>query len=1007
MKKGSFLTVILTSCLTVLLGLGTPTSTLAKTVPPGADNTNRLKNPMALLQPVVLPDVPNISDATFFDVDAGSTFVCGIHDKDRTLQCWGRNDQGQLSPPSGRFTSLSLGQDHGCAIREKTHDLACWGETDAFGTAENMKGRYHAVSSGDQHTCAIRSNGKLVCWGQNDMGQLEAPSGSFKSVAAWAGHTCAISRGGKLACWGDPLFVGQSLPKGTFKQVVTGRLFGCAIRRGNGAPVCWGNNLDGQNDPPPGVFRQLAAGNFHACGITQGHKVYCQGEDAFGQVAWAKQAEPNLKKVVAGGEVSCALSLEGQLNCHGSYAHNKLLFENAYSKTGQIQSGSDGVQPRFLSFVLDLVGPVVALTGTTLVNYGKSVDKKASKQLEGKFANWQSGLAGVGLLVGAIIGGGAAGPSPELLAIEALQKDVEALKNAVAEVDKSLFDLATLNQTMHCDNQVNSISNDIAAIKTVKEAYQVLYNTRIAPTITSAADPNKTTPVADVIQGPGGINEFMATHYANLQTAINHLQLETAATPAVVACRGKSITTHINSNPQHPFDDRNIYKVVYQILGDIIAWQVEGLQMRLDMNLFKALQELKDPNILPDQPVVKMDITQLDGICGMIFDNRSNPNRRYAAAYTYCQENDKAIEDTYVSLVKEVENAGAPYSDETLMVSLAGGLWAKIDWPDAVKNNATNWLWLRDINLIPNNHWMFHGITTKGVGSWNTVLTNTLFDYYRYYGGGWDLTGITIDLQSVWHSDAQAWLDVFESTDARRAANNVKGTNDLIKDMSTQWTDQFGTPSGTPLFKNVQGRVFWLTGQTFEWNYAAMAPPRSTSNPWNFTEGSCSFITRQSEPARCFAGSEFGRVCGVEDEIKLFQLENTIVFTTPTCYTNGKLDIFTSKPGYWTSQVGTAKMEVIWQGGGDSRIKELVTITGSWFTQQPDKQLDMIPVLDLTNRICLSRKLKNGAPRTPTLPVAGGTYPAMPTRCGSDMDEVIDYLVPRPELPDVSTLLNR
>ena len=50
----------------------------------------------------------------WLQVDAGTNWTCGS-DEDNELRCWGAVDTF-LEPPSGAFTSLSIGTNHGCAL---------------------------------------------------------------------------------------------------------------------------------------------------------------------------------------------------------------------------------------------------------------------------------------------------------------------------------------------------------------------------------------------------------------------------------------------------------------------------------------------------------------------------------------------------------------------------------------------------------------------------------------------------------------------------------------------------------------------------------------------------------------------------------------------------------------------------------------------------------------------------------------------------------------------------
>src|SRR5205814_4821394 len=50
----------------------------------------------------------------------------------------------------------------------------------------------------------VRSDGTVVAWGLDDLGQTDVPSGlsNVIAVAASAGHSLALKSGGKVAAWG-------------------------------------------------------------------------------------------------------------------------------------------------------------------------------------------------------------------------------------------------------------------------------------------------------------------------------------------------------------------------------------------------------------------------------------------------------------------------------------------------------------------------------------------------------------------------------------------------------------------------------------------------------------------------------------------------------------------------------------------------------------------------------------------------------------------------------------
>jgi hypothetical protein len=43
------------------------------------------------------------------------------------LECWGYDDHGQSTPPSGSFESVSAGGSHACGVNS-SGSLECWGK---------------------------------------------------------------------------------------------------------------------------------------------------------------------------------------------------------------------------------------------------------------------------------------------------------------------------------------------------------------------------------------------------------------------------------------------------------------------------------------------------------------------------------------------------------------------------------------------------------------------------------------------------------------------------------------------------------------------------------------------------------------------------------------------------------------------------------------------------------------------------------------------------------------
>ncbi len=158
------------------------------------------------------------------------------------VQCWGDNGSGQLgdgttinrSDPvpaatlSSGVVAIAAGGYHTCALTT-SGGVLCWGYN-AYGQLGNgtttdslvptavtgLSSGVSAISAGDEHTCALTNAGAVLCWGDNQSGQLgsgtttNSPvpvpvaglSSGVATIAAGGFHTCALSSAGDVLCWG-------------------------------------------------------------------------------------------------------------------------------------------------------------------------------------------------------------------------------------------------------------------------------------------------------------------------------------------------------------------------------------------------------------------------------------------------------------------------------------------------------------------------------------------------------------------------------------------------------------------------------------------------------------------------------------------------------------------------------------------------------------------------------------------------------------------------------------
>ncbi|CAN7499354.1 fibronectin type III domain-containing protein [Acidovorax sp. LjRoot66] len=282
------------------------------------------------------------------------------------VRCWGNNGFGQLGDGSSTNNStpqpvtgltsgvaaIAAGTYHNCALTN-AGAVQCWGRNNEgqLGDGSTTDKRtpqpvtglasgVAAIAAGENHSCALTTAGAVQCWGDNSFGQLGDGSttdkttpqtvtglaGGVAAIAAEGNHTCALTTAGAVQCWGrnayGQLGDGSTTDKST-PQPVTGLASGvAAIAAGGyhtcalttaGALQCWGRNNQGQlgdgsttdkSTPQPvtglasGVAA-IAAGGYHTCALTTPGAVQCWGRNSEGQLGNGGTADRNLPTRIA------------------------------------------------------------------------------------------------------------------------------------------------------------------------------------------------------------------------------------------------------------------------------------------------------------------------------------------------------------------------------------------------------------------------------------------------------------------------------------------------------------------------------------------------------------------------------------------------------------------------------------------------------------------------------------------------------------------------------------
>lgn len=109
-----------------------------------------------------------------------------------------------------------------------------------------MGKRFHQISAAPgQFTCGVTTGKRILCWGQNHVGQCTAPQDvEFTQVSTARMSACGIQANHEVRCWGFQDAVTVGVPKDTeFDEISLAWDYGCGILRENGQVKCWGKAL--------------------------------------------------------------------------------------------------------------------------------------------------------------------------------------------------------------------------------------------------------------------------------------------------------------------------------------------------------------------------------------------------------------------------------------------------------------------------------------------------------------------------------------------------------------------------------------------------------------------------------------------------------------------------------------------------------------------------------------------------------------------------------------------
>jgi hypothetical protein len=231
------------------------------------------------------------------------------------IAAWGNNygGYGENAAPPGLTNALNIAAGESHSMLLKTDGtVVSWGgnylgQTNVpLGLADVV-----AIAAGGYTSLALKSDGTVAAWG--NLPQVPSDLMDVVAIAGGCGNGLALKADGTVIGWGDPL-----VPSGLSNVVaIAAGCNHCLAVKADGTVAAWGANYYGMATVPPGLSNVVAAaaGDYDSAALRADGSVFAWG-GAYGGSNDPTNVPPGLSNVVtiaSGGSFYIALKADGTI----------------------------------------------------------------------------------------------------------------------------------------------------------------------------------------------------------------------------------------------------------------------------------------------------------------------------------------------------------------------------------------------------------------------------------------------------------------------------------------------------------------------------------------------------------------------------------------------------------------------------------------------------------------------------------------------------------------------